>query len=182
MACSKNECSGWFRSFGLASIIVLLSAFSLKAQQGNVFAIHANIMYHFTKYINWPDGKKSGDFVIGVIGNSSLFDELVRITANKTAGGQPIVVRKMSSSAAAYECHILFIDAERSSSVKRISALTRNTPVLLVSDFRGMAQQGSCINFIIVNERLKLEINKTNIEQRNLSIASELLSLGKVVK
>jgi hypothetical protein len=33
-----------------------------------------------------------------------------------------------------------------------------------------------------VDDRLKLEINKTNIEQRNLRIASELLELGIIVK
>jgi hypothetical protein len=32
-----------------------------------------------------------------------------------------------------------------------------------------------------VDDRLKLEINKGNVEQRNLGIASELLELGIII-
>ena len=41
-----------------------------------------------------------------------------------------------------------------------------------------LAFKGSCVNFITVHERLKLEINKNNIERRGIGIASELLLLG----
>jgi hypothetical protein len=66
--------------------------------------------------------------------------------------------------------------------MKKIVTNTGNEPVLIVSEQEGMAQKGACINFVIASDRLKLEINQNNIEQRELSIASELLQLGKLVK
>jgi len=97
-------------------------------------------------------------------------------------GTQKIVVNKVSSSAGVYNCHILFIGDDESGSVKKISAATAGAPVLIVSESNGLARKGSCINFITVDDKLKLEINKTSIEQRNLRIASELLELGIIIK
>ncbi|HYF29601.1 MAG TPA: YfiR family protein [Chitinophagaceae bacterium] len=152
------------------------------AQQDVNYSIHANIIYHFTKYIDWPEDRKSGNFIIGVIGDTPLFEELQASLANKKAGYQSIVIRKFSASAASYNCHILFISDEESRSLKKILAAIKGMPVLLVSETERFAQKGACINFAIVHEKLKLEINKNNIEQRDLSIASELLSLGILVK
>jgi hypothetical protein len=163
--------------------LVLLAGFSARAQQTMDYSVHANIIYHFTKYINWPDDKKTGDFVIGVVGDSPLYDKLKNLSdLNKTVGTQKIVVKKYSHSAQSFNCHILFIGEEESSSLKRIAANTTASSMLLVTESDGLARKGSCINFVIADDRLKLEINKKNIEQRDLGIATELLNLGTVIK
>lgn len=149
--------------------------------QGN-YAIQANIIYRFTKYVNWPNEKKAEDFVIGIVGDTPLYDELSHFTARKTAGGRAIVVKKFSASASSYNCQILFISDEKSGSIKRIATSTSGMPTLLVSESEGVARKGSCINFVTVDDHLKLEINKTAIEKRTLDIATELLSLGVIVK
>jgi hypothetical protein len=178
-----NAISRIFRkSVCVALISLTVPFFDGKAQSTTDYAIHANIVYHFTKYINWPASKQSGEFVIGVVGDSPLYDELKKITGNKTAGSQKINVKKFSPSQQSYDCHILFISDEESGSLKKITARTAGAPVLLVCEDEGAATRGACINFSIVSDRLKLEINKVNIEQRQLSIANELLRLGVVVK
>jgi len=163
-------------------MLVLLNSARLEAQQPSDYAVQANIIYRFTKYIDWPENKKTGDFIIGIVGDSPLTDELKSFIANKTVGSRKIVIKTFPSSADAYPCHILFISEDESSSLKKIAARTSGSSLLLVSESEGLAQKGSCINFIIVSDHLKLEINKNNIEERNLNIASELLQLGKLVK
>ncbi|MCS3799672.1 YfiR family protein [Niastella sp. OAS944] len=167
-----------------AIIIVTILLFShlYEAWAQNAYAVHANIIYHFTKYINWPDDRKTGEFVIGVVGDTPLYDELKNFTSKRSAAGQPIVVKRFSTNASLYNCHILFVADESSSNIKRIAATTANTPTLLVTESEGLSRKGACINFVLVDDRLKLEINKTNIESRSLDIASELLSLGIIVK
>ena len=186
-----DECNHLFRrnnnvkrvlKWRFKALLVLVLVFTLfEALAQNAYAVHANIIYRFTKYINWPDDRKTGDFVIGVVGDTPLFDELKIFTSNKTAAGQPFVIKKFPANAAAYNCQILFIGDDESGRVKRIAAATAGTPTLLVTESDGISRKVSCINFIIVDDRLKLEINKTNIERRSLDIASELLNLGSVV-
>lgn len=165
----------------ILSVFLFLS-FTLTAGQPSDYAIKANIIYHFTKYIDWPDSKKSGDFIIGIIGESPLYGELRKIITSKKVGSQPITLKKFSSSADAYNCHILFIGDDQTNNFKRIVSKTTDRSVLLVSESDGLAGRGSCINFNVVSERLKLEVNKNNIEERNLSIANELLKLAILVK
>ena len=161
----------------------LLTASVLAAQAQEMdYGVHANIIYRFTKYIDWPENKKTGDFVIGLAGESPLYEYLKTFVVNKTVGNQKIIIKTYSSSAATFDCHILFVSENKSSSLKKIAARTAGIPILLVSEEEGLAQKGSCINFVIADDRLKLEINKTNIEQRHLNVATELLGLGKIVK
>lgn len=166
--------------------ICLILFFSLsykaKAQSSIDYSIHANIIYHFTKYIDWPESKKTGDFVIGIVGDTPLFDELKKVLANKTAGNQKIIIKKFSPSTNSFDCHILFLSEEEASSLKKICARTAESSILLVCEDEGAASRGACINFIVESQRLKLEINKNNIQHRRLNIASELLQLGTIVK
>jgi len=162
--------------------LLVLDITTIQAQQESDYSIQANIIYRFTKYIDWPESKKTGDFVIGIAGDSPLYDQLKVFVTNKMVGQQKIIIKKFSSSSSSFNCHILFISEEQSRSLKKIAANSAGAPMLIVSEADGLASKGSCINFIIVDEHIKLEINKKNIEQRNLNIASELLQLGKIVK
>jgi hypothetical protein len=162
--------------------LLLISLSKTYAQHETDYKIQANIIYRVTKYIDWPVNKKAGDFIIGVIGESPLYEELKNLSASKTVGGQRIVVVKMSPTATSYDCHMLFVSEEESSSLKRIAILTASAPILIISESDGLARKGSCINFIMVDDRLKLEINKSNVERRDLGIASELLELGIIIK
>jgi hypothetical protein len=146
------------------------------------YGVHANIIYRFTKYVDWPENKKSGDFVIGIVGESPLQEYLKTFVTNKMVGNQKIIVKTYPSSAAEFDCHILFVSEDESSSFRKIVARTAGAPILLVSEEEGLAYKGSCINFVIVDDRLKLEINKTTIAQRHLNVAKELLDLGRILK
>jgi len=176
--CGIHQCKGLI-------IIVILSVcpfFNGQAQHTIDYSVHANIIYHFTKYIDWPPDRKAGDFVIGVVGETPLFEELKKIMVNKKAGSQKIAIRYFSPTQTSYDCHILFLSEEESGSLKKITLRTQNNPVLLIGEEEGSASKGACISFNVVSERLKLEINKNNIQHRDLSIANELLRLGTLVK
>ncbi|HTL09501.1 MAG TPA: YfiR family protein [Chitinophagaceae bacterium] len=155
---------------------------ALWAQQGDSYDIQANIIYRFTKYIDWPEDKKTGDFIIGIVGDSPIKQALDNFIGNKTAGSRRIITRRFSSVASVFNCHILFISEDERSSLRKIAWRTNGSPVLIVTEAEGMARIGACINFSIVAERLTLEINKNTIEERNMNIASELLQLGKIVR
>ena len=111
-----------------------------------------------------------------------MYEELKKSIEGKLVGDQKITIKKISSSSPIFDCQILFVSDDAGKNLKKIAGKTAHNPVLLVSESEGMAQKGSCINFVIESNRLKLEINPNNIAQRELNIASELLQLGKIVK
>ena len=161
--------------------ILFLTSIYCSGQETIDYKVHANIIYRFTKYIEWPETDESNNFIIGILGDSPLNEELKDLTSNKLVGNRKIVVRKFSTTGSFAGCSILFISEEESAELKRITEMTRDKPLLLITENTGLAKKGSCINIVIVNERLKLEINKNNIISRNMNIASELLKLATIV-
>ena len=119
--------------------------------------------------------------MIGIVGDSPLYEELRTLTLNKLVGDRKIVIKKFANNTAFYNCSILFISIEESRNLKRIALQTNDMPILLITEDTGLAKKGSCINFIIVDDHLRLEINKNNILSRNLNIASELLKLATII-
>lgn len=146
------------------------------------YTVRANIIYHFTKYVNWPEYISSADFVIGVLGDAAVKAELVKVTEGKSFGSHKIVVKSFSSSESTYACNILFISEAKSSSLKKVLAMTEGLSILIVTEEKGMSSKGSCINFVVEDNKTKLEFNAGNIIKRNLKIANELLALGTIVK
>ena len=60
--------------------------------------------------------------------------------------------------------------------------MTEGKAILIVTEEEGLSLKGSCINFVIDDDKTKLEFNTGNIIKRNLRIANELLALGSIVK
>ena len=54
--------------------------------------------------------------------------------------------------------------------------------ILTVADTRGSAQQGSIVDFILQDNKVRFEFNTDAAERAQLKISSKLLSLAKIVR
>jgi len=149
--------------------------------QASEYTPETNILYHFTKYVDWPEQEgTSGGFIIGIYGNDKVFSELKSGITGRRVGTKKIEVIKIDTlDRRLLKCSLLFISAERSKNIKRINSITQNKPVLIVTEKEGMMTQGSCMNLVIVNEKVRLEINSANIEGRGLKVANELIGMAQ---
>ena len=119
--------AGHHKAISLFGLLLFLVISNIHAQQSISYALHANIIYRFAKYAEWPDDNKKGDFIIGIVGATELHDELEHFIENKTAAGdKKIVIKKLSSTAGSYFCQILFISEDKSKSLKKIAEITRD--------------------------------------------------------
>jgi hypothetical protein len=143
----------------------------------------ALFIYNFTKQIEWPTSEKSGDFVIGVVNNNELYDQLVSITTGKKAGTQNIIVKKMKGIEEVESCHILFLASYVSSgsNMETVLGKLNDKPTLIVTERSGSIQKGSCINFVIQDDKIKFELNKQAAVKRGLQVSSYLENLAIVV-
>jgi hypothetical protein len=167
------------RKIFLVALVASFWAISQAWSQDGNYRVHAVFLYNFTKYVQWPAEAQSGDFVIGVVGNSDIYDELVRITAGKTAGSQKIVVTKFKSADAVTNCHMVFVPATEN--FEKVQAKVAGKPVLLISEKPGLAQKGSNINFVIKDNKWRFELNENATRNAGLKIATELSKLAIAV-
>ncbi len=145
--------------------------------------IKAIYIYNFTKYIEWPESYKSGNFVIGVYGtNIPLFNELSKMAASKTVGTQKLEIKSVGSPAEAAQCHIIYILTNSSDELPEVIKKITGKSTLIVTDKAGLTKLGSGINFSIVENKQKIELNKANIEKYKLKVATTLVDMSVQVK
>jgi hypothetical protein len=144
--------------------------------------IKAIYIYNFTKYIEWPDSYKQGNFVVGVMGNNvSLLNELNKMADNKTVGTQHLEIKSITSPDAA-SCHILYVLSDYSSQLNEVIEKMKSKSTLIITDKAGLAAKGAGINFVVQENKQKIELNKANIERYKLKVATSLVELAIQVK
>ena len=145
--------------------------------------VKAIYIYNFTKYIEWPQNYKEGNFVVGVLGTSvPLINELNKMASSKTVGTQKFEIKSVSFVADAAKCHIIYILADNSSQLSDVIGKVKGKSALIVTDKVGLATKGSAINFIIDGNKQKIELNRSNVEKYKLKVASTLVEMSVQVK
>ena len=165
----------------LTIILLSLLAYNVKAQmiQADPNArIKALFIYQFTKYVEWPAGSKGGEFVIGVVGNSSVVSVLEQMATTKKVGAQPIVVKKFSSASQVSGCQMLYLCSDKSSDFTAVLSKLKGKSTLLITEASGLAKKGSVINFVLQDNRQKFELSKNNASKFGLSVSSSLTQLA----
>ena len=137
-------------------------------------------IYNFTKHINWPSLPEQ-KFVIGVVGDTAFAEKLKVMVSGKKVSDKDISVAVVEVDDAS-SCHLLFMCAEESWQLKKAISVIGDKNVLIVTEGRGLALKGSCINIIEIDEKMKFEINEKNIVKAGLKVSNQLLSLGIIVK
>jgi hypothetical protein len=135
----------------------------------------SNCLYNFSRNINWPAENKSGDFVITIVGDKEVYNEMTKLTQNMKVGLQPLVVRYFSSvsEVSGYQ-QIVFVDDWQSNKINSLIQKTAGSHTLIVSETEGLIAKGSMINFIPVNGVMKFEMNMDSLRKNNLMASSVL--------
>jgi len=163
---------------------LLLTAGITNSQNVN-YKAQSLLIYLFTKNISWPSNAGTNNFVIGIYGNSPVYDELNVMSRIKKAGnGRTFEIRQISDLKDITEdMALLYICSSKSRDLKKISDKIGSKSTLIVAERDGLARKGAGINFIIMeNNALRFEINQNKLLSQNLKPSSELLQQGFLVK
>ena len=149
--------------------------------QEEEYNLKAAFVYNFTRYINWGSFTPENEFIIGIIGSSSIYEPLKDIAKSKTVNDKKIVIRRFDKTEDITYCNILYIP--RNSSIPLYSIFTKvNSGTLTISEEEGFARQGTAFNFVLVKDKLKFESNIRAINSAGLKASSQLLKLAIVIE
>ena len=170
-----------FRFKFLLLMAIIVTSVKLRAQETD-YKAYTLFIYNFMKYVEWPETASKGEFIISVLGDSPINKELQELAHLKKLKGRPIVFRKVNSAQEAFNSHLVFIPASKSSTVKVFKEQAQGLPLLIVGEREGLAKKGAGISFVTLEEdELKFDINKKDIEGHHLKVANQLVSLGIVI-
>ena len=161
--------------------IISLSILSLGARAQNE-RIKALFIYNFTKYIEWPAAYKQGDFIIAVVGETAVFDQLVTNTATRKVATQSIVVKKYNKPKEVERCNILYMAHDKAGTIKEAVERIKDWNTLLITDSAPSGNLEFGLNFVNTEGKQTFEVNTSFLDQKKLGYNQELLRLGVKVK
>ena len=164
------------------SILVLFSGFKPESKVDTNSRIKAVFILNFTKLIEWPKSYRTGEFVVGVVGDTPLYLELTKMAKVKKVANQSLVIKQFKSTSDIEKCHILYVTKEKSNEISGVIQKIKTNSTLIVTEDQGLTKKGAGINFIVQNNRQQFELNKTNVEKYKLKVSSNLEALAITAK
>jgi hypothetical protein len=166
--------------------LVLAIGFNCRAQdaQPTEYQIKAAFIYNFARFIEWPTqafSSADSPMTIGLLGENAFGDNLAQTIAGKVIKGHPLQFKTYASMAEATNCQVLFISASEQKHLSKILDQLQGTCILTVSDFDttdNFIGQGGMIDLVIVDDKVRFEINNAAAKKAGLTISSKLLSLA----
>ena len=162
----------------MAAALITVNAM---AQERPMHEVYSMMVFNFTKYVQWPDHTATGEFVIGVVGNSDVFNTLNTWYGGKPRGSKTYVIKKFSNASEVTDCHVVFIDKSRSGEFESINGKVKGKGTLIITDKNGLGEKGSGINFKTIDNKLKFELNQKALEASNLKVSGALSSMAILI-
>jgi signal transduction histidine kinase len=169
-----------FAIFSSIFIVFLLSANPIWAQGLNKEKITASYLYNFAKNIEWPNQSSMTSFDLAVYGASdpALMAELAVLRDRVKLRNLPIRVTQVNRVSSLAQYHMVYVEKVSAKTITDIYDALEGKPVLLVTDSYNNKQL-VMINLITTeNDRLKFEVNKSNIINHGLTPLPELILNG----
>ncbi|HTE33073.1 MAG TPA: YfiR family protein [Chryseolinea sp.] len=165
----------------LVVIMATVVTFNGVAQERPVHEIHAAMLYNFIKYVQWPNEGETGDFVVGVIGDENVFNTLKSWYDGKAKGSKKYVIKKLDSPNDAMGCQVVYVGKSKNRDFDVIKTSVAGKSILTITDGNGMAAKGSCINFKVIDGKLKFELNQAMFTGSNLKVSTQLSSMAILI-
>jgi YfiR/HmsC-like len=145
--------------------------------------IEAAFLYRFAGFVKWPaQTRASSAFTVAVLDDDAVADDLERMLAHNDLNGARAQVRRITDIEQLGDARILYIGESDESRLKRWLALIAGRPVLVVTSQPGGLDDGSTINFIVIDRHVRFEISLIAARRAGLNISAELLSVATHVE
>jgi hypothetical protein len=165
----------------VAIAALLLTQVTAVAQDVTESALKAAFVYNFAKFTEWPADAvpASGPFVMCVVGDADVGEDLERTVKGRLLAGRSIVVSLVEGTASQGACHVLYVSRVTADEAAHIVAALSNAPVLTISDVAGFTRRGGMAQFFFENSQLRFGIRAESATRARLRISSQLLVLAK---
>jgi hypothetical protein len=167
-------------TFFLGIFITFMGVHSISAQEnttGKEYTLKAEFLYRFVDYVKWKEYTKKQTFKIAILEDSPITSSLNALAKNKN-----IEIKEYKDLSDLRFCHILFVPYNSTIPLETILSKYSGKPVLIVTERNGSGKKGAHMNFIMIDNKLKFEVNLKAINKAGIGISSFLLQHAIIVQ
>ena len=146
--------------------------------------VKATFLYNFTRFIEWPNSNapSATPFRLCVVADASSEQAIKRTVDGEFVNGRPLVVTQPRTPEEAETCQILFVGRSEHEQATALLAAVRDRPVLTVGDSPLFVESGGAIQFVLVDNRVRFDVNLASAHRANLKFSANLLRVARHVK
>lgn len=162
----------------IASLIFFFLTMHLGADaQTTNYQVYSVFVVSIAKYSSWPQSDAK-DFKIIVLGKSKVYEELLKATVNKDIQGRKILIQQ-TEEIPRDEPQIIYVSDGRSSQLNELMKAFSGKPVMIIAEREGLFKKGANFSFVVLeNNALRFDINRKELENRQIKISQNLISLA----
>jgi YfiR/HmsC-like len=161
-----------------------VTSFSADAETLTEYEIKAGFFFNFTRFVEWPEdafATPTSPIVACVMGETPLTDPLAEVIQGKVVNGRAVSINLVKPSDDLRRCNLLFISEGAARRTGEILARLRKANTLTVGETPGFPLAGGMINFAILDNKVKLEINLDATTHAGLKVNSKLIAVSRLV-
>lgn len=133
-------------------------------------------LLNFAKFIEWPQAKGRDIYICYIAGERfSTYAERIEGAVLKE---RTVSVRAVMEGDDISQCHILYVGKKHVKDEEWVRKKSRETGVVDIGDSEQYVESGGVISFVVVNNKLRFNINIIEADNRGVSLASDLVELA----
>ena len=142
-----------------------------------VYKAQATYIAFFTQLMEWPDDNNNS-FLIGVAGNDELVKKIDLLLAGSKVKDKLILVKKVNNTADFEKCKILFVSFDKNDILADIIKISAKYSILVVTERAGSLEKGAMINFVMLLNILKYEMNEEAILNARIKLNPAIIKMA----
>jgi hypothetical protein len=147
------------------------------------YRVKSAFLYNFTKFIEWPESQLTtkGNLSICVAGEPKMHEVMRETIGRKLVNNHELQFKMIHHPGEANTCQVLFLGFTDQSRLQDWVGAVSTAAVLTVSDSPDFIQGGGMIQFVIVDGKIRFDINQSAASRLKIQLSSKLLSLARNV-
>lgn len=163
--------------------ILILLSLSTKvndpSQPIDQLTLKALYIERFTRFIEWPNVKNQEFFKIEVIGDNNFSKELKKIFSKVKVKNKPALIINSNKITSDFKPNLIYVSKNKQLILKSVIKEYKTLPVLIISEGKGVIENGCMIGIYKENRKLKFEINEKQFAKNKLYISYRLMQVAE---
>lgn len=167
----------------LLIILILHLQFNISGQ-ADEYIMKAVAFEQVSRFLEWPENTIIDDskpFIIGVLGDNPFGESLEETYAKHKIKNKDVNILYFNEIEEVNKCHILFISNSKKGDIKKVVDYVNEKPILTVGDTKGYAESGVLVNFYLLDNKIRFEINEKKMADVGFSVSYMLLKVAKII-
>jgi len=169
-------------------LALALSPAALRGQPAAVAPerdVKAAYLFKFLGYVEWRAAAFRAPrqpIVVGVMDADDIAGDLSDLASGRSVNDRPVQVRRLRISEPLAGLHVLFVGAADHGHVPELVNEAQVLGILTVTETDDGLAQGSVINLVMVDGRVRFEVALDAAERAGIKLSSRLLSVAHLVR